>query len=195
MNDDFQKPDMVSPLDLENYLSQASKTAMVRGLFHQMLVNEVKAKTGKSLGRGNYIGLKYYPISELARLDVEVALLLYPNMAQREAIRLLGFNSYKAFIESSTFAKVTFSLINNPSTLMSSLGKLSSFILNEGSIATLLINDNQAILQFRGWWVLECATIGSIEGLFTHLNKKCEILTRTHAPGDFDMQLSWTDGL
>jgi uncharacterized protein (TIGR02265 family) len=191
MSDDFQKPDMISPLDLEGYLCEASKTAMVRGLFHQMLVNEAKVKTGKSLGRENYIGLKYYPASELARLDVDVAQLLYPNLAQREAIRLLGRNSYKAFIENSTFAKVAFSLINNPATLISSVGKLSSFILNEGSITTLHTANNQATLQFRGWWVLECATIGSIEGLFEYLEKRCEILTRAHLPGDFDMQVSW----
>ena len=104
---------------------------------------------------------------------------------------MLGRKSYKTFIDNSTFAKVAFSLINNPSTLMSSVSRMGSFIFNEGSITTTNLTANQSLLQYRGCWLMECAVIGSLEGLFEYLGRKCEVMTRTHSLCDFDLRVSW----
>jgi uncharacterized protein (TIGR02265 family) len=171
MHRDFIAPDFDRPIDIQEYVSLVPPTATIKGMFITALL-EALGPRRKCLqqGRARYVAFKDYPLVDQVRLVAEVAELLYPDAALREAIRRIGHAVYPAFA-ASLLGKVLFAAVGrDPSALIRAGAKAYEMSASVGKVEIVQLSPRSALLHLREMYnYIDCYQVGVFEGAFSVL--------------------------
>ncbi|MBN1960148.1 MAG: DUF2378 family protein [Deltaproteobacteria bacterium] len=193
MNDDFVKPDFISPLNLNTLLPQIPETAMVKGMFIHATVAKVQKQGGTPEGIKKYQPFLDYTVREHVKVMFECAKTAYPNLTIRQAIYQLGRDAYNVFT-TSLLGKVLFGIaarnfeaaLRLTSRAYSLVGNLSSAVVKEQT-------PTSAIIHLRGVWNLpECYHVGVFEQALTDYRRQGEVTIKQHSLDEVEYKLIWS---
>ncbi len=186
---DFAEPDWNAPLDLEERLAHVPADAMNKGIVLMGPVHEVKEKTGKQIGRGEYGLFTDYPVKEMIEIILEAARLLHPDVPIREGIRRVGRGLFPR-LRSSAAGRMLFALAgNNIFSAVRLVGRAHA--LGSCTRASASVVDEHTILvEVRNAWIFpESYQVGIYEGALPTYNKTGRVLVRTRSLSEIDLKL------
>jgi uncharacterized protein (TIGR02265 family) len=194
MSKPFSLPDLSAPLDLAERLRDMPPGAAAKGMFFQSMVDAARAAAGHAPGRERYVAFKDYPMDEFMTVMAECAVLVFPHVPPRDAIRRLALNAYAKF-EESTIGRVLTSVAGrNFHATLRLVPRMYAVTIHpgHGEVAMGAIEERRAEVLIRGLWDFPDAWhVGVFEGGMRVFGKTGEVRVRVHSRCDVDLELSW----
>lgn len=191
---EFVRPDWSLPLDLEDRLAKVPEAATVKGMFFSGPIDLAAKKTAKHVGRDRYVAFKDYPLTEHLEVLAQCAKLAYPREPARSALRRLGHDAYRTFVESlagrALFAVAARSW-EDGLTLVSRAYGITGPV---GTGRVVEASASGAVIALRGIWNFpDSYHLGVFEGAISQYGKAGEIWVRVHGLADVDLQIRLND--
>jgi uncharacterized protein (TIGR02265 family) len=188
----FGPPDWDAAIDVEGRLAGAPEDGWVRGMFFQGLVDFVRSKTGKTVGRERYLAFKTYPLREYIALLATLASAAFPDVPAREGLRRLGHRAYPNLM-SSTFGRVLFSVAANDfGEALRLVGRVYRMVANPGRVLVARLEPGLALLELRHMWTFADAyQVGVFEGGMRTYRREGEVEVRVKSLSEVDLWLRW----
>ncbi len=191
---EFTPPDMTSPLDAAERLAAMPPEASVKGLFFSTVIGALREKCPDSELIKNYDHFSNYSCAELIELLDKSSKALYPELPQRQALRLLGqrlFQGFKKTTAGMLFYTAAGHRIDNGFQMINSIYNL----LSQTKANLLEVGEDYAIISLTDAWVFPtCYHIGTYEGAVMLFNKKPkEVLVKEYSLSNVDVLCRWED--
>ncbi len=189
---EFTLPDMSSPLDTEERLSVMPADASIKGLFFSTVIGALKEKCPDSELIKDYVHFNNYPCKELIQLLDKSSSLLYPDIPQRLALRLLGqrlFRGFKKTTAGMLFYTAAGQSVANGFQMINSIYNL----LSQTKANILEVGEDYAIIGITDAWVFPtCYHVGTYEGAIMLFNKNSkEVLVKEYSICNVDILCRW----
>lgn len=188
----FIDPPWAAPLDVNAVLRSIPESATIVGMFIEPLAESAR-KAGNPLpsARDKYTHYKFYPLKEHAQLLVETCARIYPRLSLRQALRKLGRAAPKALMD-STIGKVTFGAASGIEGSLRAWVRTYPLHLRPGFAHVVEVSASHAILRLEEiHYFLDCHHVGSLEGVFTFLDKRATVRINAHSATSADLLCSW----
>jgi len=189
---EFRRPDFSKPLDLEARLAGVPDDAQTKGIIFHSALKAVKAKTGASLGRGNYAAFSTYQVRELLEVLVEAVGVLYPELPPREGLRRFGQRIF-VDLRDSTAGAFLFSVAGRDIFSAIKLVSRAFDLFSTAKAHAEALDDRNIVIELRQSWTFpESYQIGVFEGAMAWYEVEGEVLIRAHTICNVDLKLALT---
>jgi uncharacterized protein (TIGR02265 family) len=186
----FSRPDFGAPLDVDALVAAIPERATVKGMFFHSALGQARKKGVILPGREKYVAFQDYTVREHVQVLAECARLIYPGDSPRQALRRLGRDAYRIFVESMV-GRVLFSVAARR--FESALHLTSKAYKVVGNVSSATIEDeqpNSPVVHLRGVWNFpDSYHVGVFEEAVDDYGKKCEVLIRRNAADDVELKL------
>jgi len=190
---EFQRPDFASHLDVEALVASIPERATVKGMFFHSALGQARKKGVILPGREKYVAFQDYTVREHVQVLAECARLIYPGDSARQALRRLGRDAYRIFLESMV-GRVLFSVAARR--FESALHLTSKAYKVVGNMSSATIEDeqaNSAVVHLRGVWNFpDSYHVGVFEEAVEDYGLKGEVLMRRNTADDVELKLVWS---
>ena len=173
---DFGPVPWTAPLDAEAEIAAISAQVTIRGVFVSPLADLVR-KAGRAPAwlRPRYFPHENYPLSEHARLLVDVARMSAPQLNLRRALYKLGRLAVGAYLE-SLVGRVTLGSTDDPEVMLSAIAQGYRLSVRGASARLVRFKQGEAVLQLEQVpYFLDCHHIGLIEQALS----RCHVQAQT----------------
>jgi uncharacterized protein (TIGR02265 family) len=185
----FVEPPWSRPLDAELELRTMPETAQVRGLLIAPMVSDAK-KRGP-LPRDRYLSFNLYPLREHARLLVDSARALFPDLSLREGLRKLGRGAPSAF-GASTVGKVTLGVAEGVHDVITAFAKGYELNLQPGRAQIVERGARHAVVSLDDiHYFLDSHHIGAYEGALGRAGVRGQVRIARRNRAAADLLLQW----
>lgn len=142
---------------------------------------------------GRYLAFRSYPMRDHARLALEVARLRDPERSLRESLRRLHRGNMQTFM-SSTIGSVIAAMVNNvkDALLRSPVAFTQSRVGGEVTARSIETRAVEITMRDSNPW-LDCADLGTLEGLVMHYDVEPRIEVELTSPVDATYLIRWRD--
>jgi uncharacterized protein (TIGR02265 family) len=185
----FVEPPWSRALDAELELRAIPETAQVRGLLIAPMLGDAK-KRGP-LPRDRYLSFNLYPLREHARLLVDSARALFPDIPLREGLRKLGRGAPSAF-GASTVGKVTLGVAEGVQDVITAFAKGYELNLQPGRAHIVDRGPQRLIVSLDDvYYFLDSHHIGAFEGALGRAGVRGRIRIARRGRSAADLLLQW----
>lgn len=174
----FRPPDFSRPVTVADAVAACVDGAVVKGMFMQSVVDELK-RAGKPVPLAtDVIAFKDYPIAAYVELIMAGAAALYPDVPPREGIRRLGRVTWAALRE-SLIGKVVFGVLGNDMQAITRLVPKAYSIAGRGTVVEVIaIHPDASIVRLSGVALIDCYHLGAFEGVCAACGYQCDVHVR-----------------
>lgn len=187
----FVAPDFAAPIDLARSLAVVPADAQVMGMFIIDIVKLLQ-EAGKPYPQTKYSALTMYPWVDFIRLAAEAAPVLYPHVSQREGIRRLGQQAWRAWGE-TLVGKVMFGLLDGRVDLIAAaMPRVYTKAAPASTVEVLETSSATAVLRYKnmhGW--VDCYQVGLWEGIVRACEREPSVWIKSRSPVDADLYVQW----
>lgn len=182
----------------EERLATTPAQYTVRGMYHAELAKELGdafPKIAEQLlappAGGRYLPFRAYPMRDHARLALEVARRHHPDCSMREALRRLHRGNMQTFM-SSTIGSVIAAMVSDVKGACLRCPDAFAQSRTGGEVISRAIEARAVEITMRDsnpW--LDCADLGSLEGLVMHYDAEPRIEVELSSPVDATFLVRW----
>jgi len=192
IDEQFIEPDWDAPLDAASALQAIPLTTTVSGMFLEAtLVAARKARLPLSEEwNGTYHTFRFYPMRHLARLMVEIAPLMLPNLSLRQALRALGRTAPDVLL-GSTVGKVTLGSAEGVHGIIDTVTRTYPINLKPSTAEIVERAERQIIVRLGEVHLMDCHHVGVLEGTMRHAGVEGSVRIRPLSARSMDYLLSW----
>ena len=188
----FGIPDFVSPLDLQQALQRVPPSATGKGMFVAQLLEELDRHNLPRPTKARFFPFSDYPLTVCMELNMQIARLLFPRRADREALRRVAWRSFGIFAE-SLVGKILFGALRHEVMAVLQLAALAlSKTTNVGTCQFERVDERTALLHVtEAYMFAEPFGAGMLEGLLQSAGQRGQVLVQMTSPtsGAFFVQL------
>ena len=185
-------PPWEAPLDVERALAIIPADATISGMFFAYLAGAARARniTLASV-RGRYLPFNFYPVTDLARLVIEAAPLLFPGRTLRHALRALGRHAPDAFL-SSTLGKVTLGTTEGVPSAVAAIANAYELNLRPSRVAVVDASPSWTVVRMeKVFYFLDSHHVGVLEGIAHSCGVRVASRLRLTSLFDGEIELTW----
>jgi uncharacterized protein (TIGR02265 family) len=188
----FVEPPHTAPLDPQRELAAIPESARARGLLiAPMLVDAKRRGVTRPAPRERYVAFNLYPLREHARLLIDHAGDLYPDLTLRAALRKIGRAAPNAFL-GSTIGKVTLAPAEGVHDIVSAFCKAYELSLEPGEAHVLEQGPKHVIVSLREvYHFLDSHHVGAFEGALKYAGVRGKVSIAVHGQATADLLLEW----
>lgn len=182
----------------EERLAGTPATYTVRGMYHAELAKElgedfprIASELESPPPGGRYIPFRAYSMRDHARLALEVARRRSPDASMRESVRRLHRGNMQTFM-TSTVGSVIAAMVNNVKDALMRSPDAFAQSRDGGTVKSRSIEARavEITMHDSNPW-LDCADLGSLEGLVMHYDVEPRIEVELTSPVDAVYLVRW----
>ena len=190
----FTRPDYSTPFDFEARTKGLTPERTIKGFLLQGMLNTAK-EAGRPLpGERKYVAFKDYSALDGAKLTVEVAGHLHPEVPIQEGLRRMGRRGLH-FLSDSMLGRVILGTVGlKLETLLAATPRIFSQIIQHGPRVSLVEqSSHHACLHYQNFFpdFLDCVQLGVLEGGLIAYGKTHEVFIRKIAAGEAELWGCW----
>jgi uncharacterized protein (TIGR02265 family) len=188
----FVDPPWEAPLDVERALAIIPADAKISGMFFAYLAGAARARSiTLTSARDRYLPFNFYPVTDLARLVLEAAPLLFPGRSLRHALRALGRYAPDAFL-SSTLGKVTLGTTEGVPSAVAAIANAYELNLRPSRVAVLDASPSWTVVRMeKVFYFLDSHHVGTFEGILRFAGVSGSVRVASRGPASADLLLTW----
>jgi uncharacterized protein (TIGR02265 family) len=187
---------LVGDVDFDAVISDCPPDFTVKGMFFARYVNALEGSWEKiaptldaPARHGRYHAFGDYPLRDLARLFDRVARERFPG-STREAYRLMARGEIEVFSQ-STFGKVVFSLVREPSALLLRYPELYEAVAKGPRLHAEQLGPRRVVLRYERLFGSMEHALGLVEGLVLAFDESPTIDIQTGKGTEVAFDVSW----
>ena len=174
----FHPPDFSRPVVVADVVAACVDGAVVKGMFMQSVVDELKRASRPVPLATDVIAFKDYPIAVYIELIIAGAAALYPDVPAREGIRRLGRVTWDALRE-SLIGKVVFGVLGNDIQAITRLLPKAYSIAGKGTHVELIaVHPDASHVRLAGVALIDSYHLGAFEGVCMACGYQCDVHVR-----------------
>lgn len=188
----FRAPDFNEPLDADERIARAPEDGSVRGLFLQIVADELAARGKPPLGARQYSGFARYPLREYMKLVVAAAPLLHPGLPLREGLRRIGRAVYPAFKDTMAGSAI-FAFAGRDFARVAGLAqKAYGVAVAPGEVSVREPGPRHVVVELRQIYNFpDCLQVGVWEGAMGVCGAEGQVQIKVHSVCDVDFEIQW----
>lgn len=187
--------------DVDRRLAALRRDHTVKGMFTVPVVDKLVKQIGQSgfervkrsllaPPKGSHVAFTSYPIADHQRLTIELVKKLHADLPLSEGMRRFERSSAERFA-GSTLGRVIVAVVADPRAALLKLPEISDMVSNVGRMTAVDEGDGVR-LGYRDYsGFLDCAVIGSLEGVVSFFRKSPRIDVRILGDRDADFLVRW----
>lgn len=187
--------------DVERRLAALRRDHSVKGMFTVPVVDKLVKQIGpagldrvkRSLHappKAAHVAFTSYPIADHQRLTIELVKKLHPDLPLSEGLRRFERSSAERFAD-STLGKVLVAVLSDPRAALMKLPEINDMVSNTGRITATEEGDGVRLCYRDYSGFLDCAVVGSLEGVVLFFRKSPRIDVRVLGDRDADYLVRW----
>jgi uncharacterized protein (TIGR02265 family) len=188
----FRLPDWNEPLDTGERIIHTPEEGTLRGVFFQVVVDQLVAQGKSPLGPLHYSGFTRYPLRDYLRLVVAAARQLHPDLPLREALRRVGHDVYPVF-KATMAGSAIFAFASDDFAKVAGLArKAYSVALSPAAVDIRTLGPRHIVVELRDVYTFpDCLQIGVWEGALIACKAEGSVLLQRHSISDADLEIEW----
>ncbi len=186
--------------DVDARLAALAAHHTVKGMFTAAVVRQLRPDEFQKVKtelvappRAAHRAFADYPVVDHQRLTVTLVRRLHPTLPIAEALRRFERSNASRFAD-TTLGRVMVAMLRDPAAGLLKLPEISRMVSNVGDIHASRAEDHAVRLVYAGYsGFVDCAIIGSLEGVVMFFGKRPTIEARIRSSTDAEYVVRWAD--
>jgi uncharacterized protein (TIGR02265 family) len=189
----FREPPWDAPLDPEREMESIPPSAQIRGMFI-IPVLQIARRSSKPPGqkqRDRYVPFQFYPLREHARLLIDTAGLVFPQLPLRQGLRKLGRGAPAAFV-SSTLGRVVLQPNQGPFEVVTALATGYNLCLKPGNAVVEQRSERSLEVTLEDiHYFIDSHHVGAFEGAVKHAGEQARVRIQRISAAQAVLLVEW----
>ena len=188
----FVEPDWNAAIDFGTRLEAIPPADTIRGMFLQMLLQNMGADVAPSARGRRYLPFKGYPMREYVELLAMSCEKLQPGVAPAERVRRLGHGVYPGYAATITGTAIFAAAGRNMRRVLELCPAAFRIAVPDCEVSVRELVAGRGVLQIRRLWALpDLHIVGVVEGALQVCKAPGQVRVHKLGLADVDLEVTW----